>query len=40
MAVVWLHRLGLTKLGTVSLKEVNGPKHAGDRYLRTDEGAE
>jgi hypothetical protein len=40
VAVVWLHRLGPTKLGTVSLKEVGGPKHVGDRYLRTDERAE
>lgn len=38
--MVWLHRLGPTKLGTVSLKEVGGPKHVGDRYLRTDERAE
>lgn len=37
---IWLHRLGPTKLGTVSLKEVGGPKHVGDRYLRTDERAE
>lgn len=38
--VVWLHRLGPTKLGTVSLKEVGGPKHVGDRYLRADERVE
>lgn len=35
-----LPRLGLTKLGTVSLEEVSGPKHVGDRYLRTDERVE
>lgn len=38
--VVWLHSLGPTTLGTVSLREVGGPKHVGDGYLRTDERAE
>lgn len=37
---VWLHRLGTTKLGTVSLEEVGGPEHVGDRYLRADEREE
>lgn len=37
--MVWLHRLGLIKLGAGSLKKVGGPEHVGDRYLRADERA-